>query len=192
MYHYYLLNWHPPCRYIDRASLPRVPKWWNDGVIFTTPPVTPLKAVLEPYDATDPEQSPNASPLYLSRIPLMRDDLVKAFQEAGVDNFELFDAQIKDPDNGKIYTNYKAVNIVGMLQAADMGKSIAEIPDDGIALINTSFDELHLDSSKTRGFPMFRLAENNNAICVIDRVAEHVKLKNFPNVRFYETHEMAL
>jgi hypothetical protein len=46
---------------------------------------------------------------------------------------------ITDPDSGKQYTNYKAVNIIGMFEVVDMQKSIATV--FGTLKIDVHFDK---------------------------------------------------
>lgn len=60
-------------------------------------------------------------------------------------------------------THYKAVNVLGLIAAADMDKSVATV-HDGIPLIDVDFDELVVDETKTRDIQLFRLAESSKGI----------------------------
>jgi len=57
----------------------------------------------------------NIMPLMTSATPpLMRNDLLAALQEAGVDNLELFQARVRNPVSNREYNNFSAFNIVGI------------------------------------------------------------------------------
>lgn len=73
----------------------------------------------------DPEHVGKPLALYdAEAFPVMRNDLIDALIGAGVDNIELFDAILKNTRTGNEYKNYKAFNIVGLVSAVDMGKSV--------------------------------------------------------------------
>ena len=123
-------------------------------------------------------------------MPIMREDLIEALRDAGVDNLQLFAMAITDPDSGKVYTNYKAVNIVGCIKAADLSKSVYTQHGNG-PLIDVDFDKLVINDKKPRGTLMFRLAESVNTIMLHKSVRDHLQKKNFPFLRFYEPEEVA-
>lgn len=129
--------------------------------------------------------------LFKGLIPLYRDDLVAALQSCGVDNLDLYPARIFDPDNGQFHENYKAVNIIGMVAAADMQKSVWSA-SDGIALIDVAFDKLVIDPKKTASLPFFRLAENNAAVLVHQRVRDHLIKAGFTELEFHVPEQIAL
>lgn len=97
-----------------------------------------------------------------------------------------------DPNAGKIITNYKAVNILGLVSAADMQKSIATV-HDGIPLIDVDFDELVIDEQKTKGIKLFRLAESTNAILIHESLRDALIDKGFgEDLAFYDLKEAAI
>ena len=97
-----------------------------------------------------------------------------------------------DPNPGAVFTNYKAVNVLGLVAAADMEKSIATV-HDGIPLIDVDFDELVIDETKTKGIKMFRLAESTNAILIHESVRDMLIEKGFgSDVTFYDLKSAAL
>jgi hypothetical protein len=97
-----------------------------------------------------------------------------------------------DPNPGVIYTHYKAVNILGLVAAADMSKSVATV-HDGIPLIDVDFDELVIDEKKTNGIKMFRLAESTNAILVHESLRDALIAKGFgSDLAFYDLKEAAI
>jgi hypothetical protein len=127
-------------------------------------------------------------PMYQSTVLIMRDDLIQVLQEAGVDNLEIFPALIRDEKINKERTNYKAVNIVGLVSAADMAQSSRMDPTSTNAMIDVDFDSLVLDESKTGGALLFRLAESVNAIVVHRSVRDRVRAR-IPGMTFYASGE---
>jgi hypothetical protein len=190
---YYLLggrSWSSnPARLLDAVDDHDL--WWDDGVPFDVPPSAPVTGVLEPYDSRNPDMSPELPEMYDVPILIFRDDLIAALQAAGVDNMHLYGAEITDPDSGQVYTNYKAVNIIGLVAAADMDKSEA-IVHDGIPLVDVNFNKLVLDPDKTQGLLFFRLAENNGAVMVHQSVRDHLLASGFGKVEFYDLDQAAI
>lgn len=117
--------------------------------------------------------------------PIIRDDLIEALEAAGVDNLQLFDALLTNPEDGVRHTNYKAFNIVGVIAAADpdgseqMGTSDSE-------MIDVDFDSLMIDEAKVAGAKFFRLAESVNAIIASDDVRQAVEARGIPGMIFYD------
>lgn len=109
-------------------------------------------------------------PIIDEGIPLWRQDVIEAIKKAGVDNFETFDAEILDTRTMDTLVNYKAVNVLGLVAAANLAKS--NFTTHGDALIDVDFDSLVIDEIKARDFLMFRLAECVSAIII------HSKIKN--------------
>ena len=68
------------------------------------------------------------SSFFRSCHPLFRDDLIEVLRACGVDDLELYPVAIADTDNGRVYTHYKAVNILGVIAAADKQKSKSDSP----------------------------------------------------------------
>jgi hypothetical protein len=180
-----------PARIDDDSSYDRQGVWWDDGCVFTKPIRTPIEVRLMPYDARDPNQSPAMPSLFKGKVPLFSDKLIAAIQSAGVDNLATYEARIFDPDSGKWHTHYKAVNVLGLVSAADMARSVATV-HDGIPLIDVSFDKLVIDPEKPLGLPLFRLAENNSAIIVHERVKQAVLAAGIHDLEFFKPENIAL
>lgn len=151
----------------------RVSEWyggpWMSGQIIRIPVPSPFVFRLVP------EYPGEMLPMYDGGILLMRDDLIKALHEAGVDNLQLFPAVIQDEEKQIAHTNYKAVNVIGLIACADMGASTRMDPDDDTDLIDVDFDSLVIDETKTGGALLFRLAESVNAIIVHRTVRERAE-----------------
>jgi hypothetical protein len=147
---------------------------------------------LQPLEYTlDPTRPGNVLAMYDdTAYPVMRDDLVEALQAAGVDNLQLFPAVIRDPSTGTTHSNYKAFNIVGVVAAADMAKSVAAEGSDS-AMIDVDFDSLAIDEKAAGPFRLFRLAESVSAIIVDEIVKQEVERRNIPGMVFYEPETWA-
>lgn len=160
-------------------DLDNAPPWLHGGLIsggFTSPLVYTL-------DASRPG---NLMAMYDDvRYPLMRDDLIDALQSLGVDNLQLFDAVVRDPATGSEYTNYKAFNIVGVVSAADMDRSVLMGTSDS-RMIDVDFESLTIDENKAKGFRLFRLAESVNAIIVDEAVRDEIERRGIPGMVFYD------
>ncbi len=189
---YYLLSSNSrPRRRIDNAPYIKGLNWWRGAVITMDVP-NPLKFTLDSYEPHSPDEDQYMGAIIYTNPPLWRDDFIAALRECGVYNFDLYDVAIHDPDDGSVHTNYKAVNVLGLIAAADMEKSIATVYD-GIPLIDVDFDELVVDETATKGIQMFRLAESTNAILVHEKLRDALLKKGFgSDIAFYDLGEAAI
>ena len=138
---------------------------WNLGRRFTVPIPTPIEVRL------DPEQPGLLLPMFERSILLLRDDVIGTLTATGVDNLDLYPAIVFDPATGERHEDYKAVNIIGAVRAADLSQSIYTAHGDP-PLIDTDFDKLVIDEAKAHGLPLFRLAECVSAKVIHARVKE--------------------
>lgn len=179
-----------PCRWI--AGWPHINGVnWEAGRRHARPVPTPLTLELEPLNRASSDHGPELPEYFVGTIPLFRIDLLDAFARAGVDNLDLYDVVIRDPDDGRTHSNYKAVNIIGVIAAADMKKSNATVHTGG-PVIDVEFDELVVDESKPRGALIFRLAEATGTILVHERLRDHLLAKGFDKLEFLEPGEVAV
>jgi hypothetical protein len=166
---YYMLHCFGPADQ-ERTSIHRIPQFenvsWNRGARIKGRVPVPVRIYL------DPDAPGILLPMYHKGVLLMSIALITALQSAGVTNLELFDAVLVDEANGREYANYKLVNIVGAIAAADLGKSVHVA--HGAPLFDVDFDSLTIDEKRTRGALMFRLAENVSGIVVHDSVKDAV------------------
>ena len=182
-----------PSRHTDLGSYPRVKGvWWTDGTTLSTPCLTSISIKLKPYDERVSDMGGDLSSLYLTKIPLFKKELVEALHEIGVANFNVYDAELLDVDNGKKYNTHVAVNIIGVVSAADMSKSVYNVPGN-TPVIDVEFDKLVIDDRLAKGMLMFRLAENTNTILVHESVKDYLeKTKGFTDIEFYLPEDVAL
>lgn len=159
---------------------------WIRGARFEREIPNPLTFSLEPLRPNVADQGPEM-PEWLQgcQVPLFRDDLVDALRKGGADNLDTYDALVRDPDSGAAHRNYKAVNIVGVVAAADMGRSEATVNPGG-PVVDVDFDRLVIDGAKARDALMFRLAESTAAILVHERLRDHLTASGFTSLDFIE------
>lgn len=155
--------------------------WFHGGRLAVEVP-EPLVYTLEPEPG-------NIKVMYSGmKYPVMRDDLVEALHSVGVDSLQLFAAVLREPSTGVEHTNYKAFNIVGVVAAADMGKSALMGTSDS-TMIDVDFESLAVDETKAAPFRLFRLAESVNAIVVDDVVKNEVERRGIPGMVFYDPED---
>jgi len=146
-----------------------VPSWYS-GSRLGPGVAEPIRLEWDPYTG-----GPKLA-FYKPMIPLMRKDLLVALGEAGIDNLDAYRAEICDQETGEADRNYMAVNIIGLVSAADLGGSRYADPS-GTGLLDMDFDSLAIDLGKARGLKMFRLAECASGIVVHRTVRDHLKAK---------------
>ncbi|MGC4118729.1 MAG: hypothetical protein QM765_30055 [Myxococcales bacterium] len=144
---------------------------WKSGTRHLKPVPQPIEI---PFDTFRGYDGPPVELLDLG-IPIMSARLAEELAAAGVSNIDLYDATLVHRGTGARYP-YKAFNILGLVAAADLGKS--EQVGEG------SFTRLVLDEAACRGRLLFRLEENVNAIVVSEEVRDHLIAKGFTTLRF--------
>lgn len=195
---YYLFERNCKGRWIagrQGDNMPRI-EWyyWRKGAFIPDSEVVPdpVKFTLQPYNPHSSDDSHHMPSYLRAATPLFSDALIEALTACGVDNLELHNVAITDPDNGQVYTNYKAVNIIGLISAADMEKSDTTVNPNGPPLLDVDFDGLVIDEAKAHDQLFFRLAESTNAIIVHEQVKQCLLTKGFTDLAFYETEKVAL
>ncbi len=172
---------------------------WYRGQLLQIPVPDVLDYTLdveEPFydDDEDETVTPPSRPKVLfdaEAFPVMRIDLFETLKSAGVDNLETFPARLKDEVNNITHTNYVAFNVIGLVAAADLDRSVLMPHENRASLHSTDFDALVIDESKTRGLLLFRLAENCSAIVVHHLIKEAVEKAGIPGIIFSADGEWA-
>ena len=135
------------------------------------------------FDATLPEPillewDPSTDGLkkkfYDASIPLMTKELVAALRSGGVDNFDCYEVRITDRASGVVDDGYLAVNILGVVAAADLRACAFEDPS-GRRLVDMDFDRLQISTTAARGLLLFRLAECVTGLVVHSAVKKHLE-----------------
>jgi hypothetical protein len=156
---------------------------WSAGERFTVPVPNPIGVEAMPEgDYTGPPIE-----MHDGNLLLMSPRLVAALREAGVDNLDCYPAVIVNIETKKKY-EYQAVNIIGLVAAADLGKSQWS-SYDGDPAYDASFEGLTVRPEAARGALMFRLAENTGVILVHDKVKAHLLAKGLDTLTFSEPED---
>lgn len=197
---YYVLDCHSPLdaeHYDLEVPYPANDRRWVAGVPFSDkderegfhPPAEPIEMRTKP----DSEPPPRiCAELYWNPIPLMSRRLVAALRAAGVDNLQTFDTQLVTTQgrNPPPSDHYLAVNIVGLVAAADLRKSRTN-PEVTETLTSMDFHSLSVDEAKTGDLPLFRLAENITAVLVHERVKAAVEAGGITTLTWFASEEWA-
>jgi hypothetical protein len=175
MANYYMLEcYSTPERWEFRkiCCYPRIKgiKSWYLGSPFSVEIPQPIE--LE----WDPETKGYRKCIYDTVIPLYHHEVVTALQEAGVDNMVTYPTLISDTVTGEMCKDYLAVNIIGLVSAADLQESIYTIHNQR-GLIDTDFDSLAIDEPKAGNLLMFRLAECTTGTVVHQNVKQYLESK---------------
>lgn len=144
---------------------------------------TPVVAALQPFLDSGEDSPTIPDVLITSGGLLLSERLHRTLVAFGVDNLDAYPAELFDPDDEQNIPGYVAVNVIGLIAAADMQKSIATVHPGG-AVIDVSFDQLVIDEAKARGALMFRLAENPYAVWCHPALVAHIEKAGFPGVGF--------
>lgn len=117
---------------------------------------------------------------YFQSEPVMSNEFYQSLVDCGVNNLMAYDCILQSEDGKIQHKGFKAVNIIGVIQAA--GKD-TEFRGES-RLMDASIDKLDIDAHKTGGALMFRLAENLSKVIVHEKVKKHLESKNFPFIVF--------
>ncbi|HKO63823.1 MAG TPA: DUF1629 domain-containing protein [Candidatus Nitrosocosmicus sp.] len=131
----------------------------------------------------DPNNPGLMMPMFDSGILLFSDEMISVLHKIGIENFQCFDATIRDTEKNIDYTNYKVINIIGLVAAANLDKSDYNA-HGGNAEIDTDFDSLSIDNSKINGQRMFRLKESVNGIVIHEDVKNALEEHGIENLDF--------
>jgi hypothetical protein len=173
--------------------------YWRKGAFIPKTEIipNPILFSLKRMSQWASDHGPHIPSFLEAAAPLFSDALIQALNDCGVDNLETYPVAIRDPDNGEVYTNYKAVNVIGLVSAADMRKSNVTVhsnnsQDKNSPIIDADFDGLVIDQKRTHDLLLFRLAESANGILVHESVCDYLLKKGFTDLAFYETKNVAL
>src|SRR5262245_51417325 len=98
-------------RFENEPRLPDGADLWIDGRPLKVEVPKPLVFEVEPGDEGE------MAAYIRTAIPLMSDALVRTLLACGVDNLQVHAAVIRELATGREYTNYRAVNVVGVVDA---------------------------------------------------------------------------
>jgi hypothetical protein len=167
MPNYYRFHWdtEAPANGLRLATIAEQPDTdfsWITGSRIRQPVEEPIRSTLS--DTAGPDMPD----VFLADwIPLFSDRVVKTLTDAGVDNIDTYAAEILDPRSGKTWRDYKAANVIGLVECVDMKKSKY---DRSSSFPMIEFERIVLNEKKVKQARMFRLAENPSFILVSEPV----------------------
>lgn len=140
--------------------------------------------IQEPVEVTVVPDNDFGALLPLYDVPqIMHKNLYEALRAAGVDNIAVYKAIIRREDGSVVSEDYLAYNVIGVIQAADVGKT-QFAPENTSRMIDASIEKLSIDHSRGRGLLLFRLAESLRTVVVHERVKEEVERRRIPDIVF--------
>jgi hypothetical protein len=128
--------------------------------------------------------------LWLTPITVMSKRLYEILVHSGVDNLDTYEVELHDPEDGTVYKDFIAFNIVGKITAAESMKT-RFAPNNKERLISADIDSLSIDESKAAGLLMFRLAESVNTIILHESVKKIIEAAGINTLTFIEPEEWA-
>jgi hypothetical protein len=150
---------------------------WLFGKPFTTQPVIPIVvSIIKGYETAQALD-------YFGTPPVISDRFHQALVDAGVDNIDVYDATLMSEDRQTQFSGYKACNIIGLVKAADLAKTVFS-RDNPSRLIDASIDSLAIDANSAKGHLFFRLAEYSGAVVVHDSIKRALEKHQFPHLVF--------
>ncbi|MEJ2045832.1 MAG: hypothetical protein P8X89_21455 [Reinekea sp.] len=150
---------------------------WTLGRPFKTQPKDPVVARIREGDENG-ELLP-----YFDNPQLISDALYETLLEVGVNNMDVYEAVIRSVDGTIEHRGYKAMNLLGLVSAADMSKT-EFFEHNPSRLIDASIKKLVIDEAATQGFLMFRLAESTEIVLVHEMVKQAIEAKGFHSIVF--------
>ncbi|MFP2904907.1 imm11 family protein [Pyxidicoccus sp. 3LFB2] len=150
---------------------------WTLGQRFKAAPDEPLEIeIVTGYESAQALH-------WFSATPVVSNALLEVLRRAGVSNVDAYDAVLVSEDRRTRLEGYKAINILGLLSAAD-ARGTRYAPENPSRYLDASIDSLKLDPARTQGALMFRLAQASGSVVVHRRVKEAIEAANLPWISF--------
>lgn len=149
---------------------------WICGERFEVPPPVPLRPKLRARSKSV------LAELWKAPLPLMSERLHRVLLDCGVDNLDVYAVVLTDPRTDLSFSNYVAFNLIGVVAAADLSKSIYSAPDGPMRSVD--FDSLAIDETSARGALMFRLAESVSGIVVHESIKLAIESSGIDTLTF--------
>ena len=104
---------------------------------------------------------------YASTIPVFSKRFVEVINLAGIDNYQLYPAILRNKEHNVVWDDFYAFNVIGIIDAVNEDESEYDIimpgSDDGIPPF-VDYRKIVLDPAKTKGHLMFREAKQPSLI----------------------------
>lgn len=163
---------------IPCSTAPGTKQWY-------LPPAEPLLLTIEPREGAP-------LPTYMNQpVPLMNRALYEVLRGAGVDNLDVYRAELRHPDGRLESDDYYVFNLIGVVKAVDLAKSKfdADQPNREIAM---TLDSTVIDPAATHDLAMFRLAENLTTVVVNERIKQAIENSGIKLIKIYPLTDVAL
>lgn len=128
---------------------------------------TPLKPMTFTTKAAARDSLPDFSG---GSIPVMSQRFIDLLINAGVDNLQTFPIVVKSEIDGTTWDGFCAVNILGLIQCADLAASDYTEIFHGLY----DFDVLAIDTARTNGALLFRLQESPSTIIMHKTIGKYL------------------
>jgi hypothetical protein len=156
-------------------KLPRIRRvTWISGARHVVTIPTPIEVELNPEFGTELLDA------YYHSIPIWSDRLIAVLRKVGVENLDVYDAIIRDPRTGLETSEYKAVNVIGSVNCADMEHSEYDLRSEMGA---REFTKLVIDPKKTLGLKMFRLLDRPTLLIIDEDVKRGIEAAQLSGIR---------
>ena len=149
----------------------------------------PLEIDIDPLESYAAEMGPLLPDVFTISGLVLSQRLYRTIVDFGVDNLDVYPAVMIDSQTKQRFSDFYAVNVVGLIAAADMEQSTATIQPGG-PVIDVAFDNLVIDAAKARGALMFRLAESTMNVWLHPALVQHIKSAGFPGIEFFDPAEV--
>ncbi|WP_017808237.1 hypothetical protein [Leptospira alstonii] len=150
--------------------------FWTAGLKFAKPLSTEVLELNSEYGTEFPA-------FFDTTVPVMSTELIQAFYDAGVDNFDAYTVVLKRTDTGEKFHNYKAVNFIGCVDALDRTKT--RIGKDAFQ----RYYSVAIDRDRALDLKCFRLKEGPSLLVVRQDVAECLQMRNFKALMLQRTED---
>lgn len=160
------------------------------GALISDPISEPLRFEMEvgdpgydldpEYDGPPAEGPPWRPGLfdYYRNACVMHARLLETIKTCGGDNVQQFSALIERPETGDVYSDYFAINVIGLVSCADLAGS------NGDPLGRSRyFYELAVAPSRSKELLLFRLAEYPPDVLVHETIARKLADAGFRGLR---------
>lgn len=121
-------------------------------------------------------------------ITLYHDSLKKVLTDFGVDNIQYFPVKLRNPAGSTrpmpVENGYWIANIIGVIKCVDRKNStLIPLPSG----IGEDLGPFQILASKTKGAPIFRLAEDPTLVIVTEKLVDHLIASEICGVRCRNT-----
>jgi len=163
---FYMLDWKAEnnAEFSNTDSAPYLGVPWSAGIYYPDPLPEPIICEL------NPKRGDKLRDVYLVDLPVFSNRLISVLHECGVDNIQLYKAELHN-EKGEKFDEYKAANIVGTVACANLELS-EYFADTEPPLMD--FRKLVIDESKIETMQFFRLAECTATIILSERIKNKI------------------